>query len=237
MTTTSKNHAAILVLALSKLVPDGEVQEFCFSHSLDIAECYLNATEIVSPGKLLKALEEAEQEILEKQAQGIQILTIFDYGDQVDKSYLYFTGDENCIFAKKFTVNISKASNILAMRVEEALESIARRAPEDLAMVGGANSSFASSVRYHECNRPVIMMAEALNNFKNNFADCMVYDVRPSELYSVPVTFELITQKGESQMVADVNGHTVNMTKLGLNRATEKIVRLIEEAQASGGEV
>lgn len=234
MTTISKNHAAILILALSKLVSDDEIYEFCFRYRLDPAECYKNATEIVSPSKLLAALDSAEKEILEKARSGLKILTLFDYGDSVKNSFIYCAGDTELLNSKKFTVNLSRASNVLALRVEEVLERLAEKAPASLAMVGGASSSFASSVRYHECGKPVIMTVEddTFNNFKNNFASLTVYGVRASSLYPVALTFDLVTRKGATQTIADVAGNFVNISTLGVERATDKILNLIDRAEA-----
>lgn len=229
---TSKNLSATLIVALSKLLPDETVLDFCAKHNFDPAECYLNATEVADPAKLLVELENATQEITEKFEQDINILTLFDYGTKIKKSYIYYQGAEEPLFAKKFIVNISHASNALALRVEESLESIAKFAPDQLAMVSGASSSFASSVRYHECGKPVIMIADkTMNNFKNNFADCLVQDARPSELLPVPVTYDLILKRGVSQTIADIAGQTVNITKLGNAEAAKAIVKLILETE------
>lgn len=241
MTTSSKNLTATLILALSKICDEQEIANFCAKHQYSPAKCYLCATEIADPGKLITALDEAEQEIAAKAKDGINILTIFDYGSQVDKNYIFYQGNIDILSQPKFTINMSHVSNVLAMRVEEVLEAISKvPGAENLVMVGGASSSFASCVKYKKCNRPVIMTAEKdLGGFRNSIADCLIYDIRPSDLKPVLLTFDLISVdsdgdvkvKGLRQTVADVANREINITKLGLDTAAQEIVDIIMEAK------
>ncbi len=228
----SKNLGAMLIKALCDICAEEKVIEFVRDHYYDPAKCYLNATKIAHPKKLLEALVQAEQDITTKEEQGIHIMSIFDYGEKIKKAYLFYQGKSDCILGKKFTVNINRASNVLAVRVEEVIEAIAKNAPDNLAIVGGASSSFATAVHYHECNKPVLMIADkSMNNFKNNFADCMVYDVRLALLSPVTITFEMVENSNISKIVADVAGVSVSVTKLGVDRAANMIIKLIMEAE------
>ncbi|MBQ3352222.1 hypothetical protein IJG91_00970 [Candidatus Saccharibacteria bacterium] len=230
MTTPSKNYSGILARALSSICDEQIVKDFCAKYQFDIKACYQNATEIAAPDKLLKAISEAEAEITEKSSHDINILSLFDYGKDIDKTYLYYQGDTNLFSLPTFTINISHASNALAVRIEEVIDQIARKSTGNLAMIGGATSSFASCVHYHECGRPVIMTTEqSLDNFKSNFADLLIYGVRPSALYPSVITFDMVTRKGVHQTIADVDGHSVNVTKLGPEKAAERIIELITE--------
>ena len=230
MTTPSKNYAGILIRALSLICDEQVVKDFVSKYQYNPVACYQNATEIAAPDKLLKAIPAAEKEIAEKAKRNINILTLFDYGKDIDKTYLYYQGDAKLFSLPTFTVNISHASNALAVRIEEVIDQIARKSTGNLAMIGGATSSFASCVHYHECGRPVIMTTEqSLDNFKSNFADLLIYGVRPSALYPAVITFDMIVRKGVHQTIADVDGQSINVTKLGPEKAAEKIIELITE--------
>ena len=248
MMTLSNNYSAILIRALSEICDENDVFAFCRKYKFDVEKCYQNATEIADPGKLLAALDTAKQDIATKQKDGKKILTIFDYHDQISNNYIYYWGDKNVLFSPKFTVNMSHASNVLAQRVDEILEQIAKAIetlkkehPEiSLVMVGGASSSFASCVRFRECNQPVIMTTEKdLGNFRNNVADCIVYDVRPSALKPTPVTFDLISVestgdvavKGLRQTIVSVGEREINVTKLGVLAAVQEIITILLESK------
>ena len=241
--TTSSSNSAVLIYALTKVCGEQAVIDFVKKHHFDVAECYLNATEIANPGELVSAIDDAKEDLDSKFQNGIFIATIFDYHSQIEKPYIFYQGSRNLLFQPKFTINMSHASNSLAIRVEEILEAISNIEPEndeaELVMVGGASSSFATCVQYRKLNKPVIMTTEKdLEGFRNNIADSLVYDARPSTLRPVPITFDLmevssdgdVPVKGLRQTIADVAGHEINVTKLGLESAAQEIVRCIREA-------
>ena len=220
MTTPSKNYAGILIRALSLICDEQVIKDFVSKYQYNPVVCYQNVTEIAAPDKLLKAIPAAEKEMTEKAKRGINILTLFDYGRDIDKTYLYYQGNSELFSLSTFTVNISHASNALAVRIEEVIDQIARK----------STGSLASCVHYHECGRPVIMTTEqSLDNFKSNFADLLIYGVRPSALYPAVITFDMVARKGVHQTIADVDGKSVNVTKLGPEKAAEKIIELITE--------
>lgn len=228
MTTLSKNYAGLLARAMSLTCDEQTVKDYCAKYQFDPNLCYKNITEIIAPEKFLNAMKAAEQEVAEKSEQGINLLSLFDYGRDIDKPCLYYQGDTKFFKLPAFTVNISHASNALAVRIEEVIDEIAKKSTGDLVMVGGASSSFASCVHYHECGKPVIMTTEqSLDNFKSNFADLLLYGIRPSALYPTVITFDMVVRKGVNQTIADVDGKSVNVTKLGPVRAAEKIIELI----------
>lgn len=230
MMTPSKNYAGMLARALSLICDEQAVKNYCAKYQFDPISCYKNVTEIAAPEKFLDAIKAAEQEIAEKSEQGINLLSLFDYGKDIDKTCLYYQGDTNLFKMPAFTVNISHASNVLAVRIEEVIDEIAKKSAGNLAMIGGASSSFASCVHYHECGKPVIMTTEqSLDNFKSNFADLLLYGIRPSALYPTVITFDMVVRKGVNQTIADVDGESVNVTKLGPEKAAEKIIELITE--------
>lgn len=230
MTTLSKNYAGILARAMSMVCDEQTIKDYCVRYQLDPSLCYKNITEIIAPEKFLNAIKVAEQEIAEKSEHGINLLSLFDYGKNIDKVCLYYQGDTSLFELPAFTINISHASNALAVRIEEVIDEIAKKSTGDLVMIGGASSSFASCVHYHECGKPVIMTTEqSLDNFKSNFADLLLYGIRPSSLYPAVITFDMVVRKGVNQTIADVNGKSINVTKLGPEKAAERIIELITE--------